>query len=135
MKWKSSYAIGVEAIDKQHERLFDISERIEELFLLPGHMDKFDEIVGIIEELKAYVIYHFNEEQQLMEKIQYPKYFSHLVEHQDFIEKINDFDLHELDHAQQQQLRELVDFIMTWLVEHVLEKDKAFATYCREKNM
>lgn len=87
MKWKSSYAIGVEAIDKQHERLFDISERIEELFLLPGHMDKFDEIVEIIEELKAYVIYHFNEEQQLMEKIQYPKYFSHLVEHQDFIEK------------------------------------------------
>lgn len=69
-----------------------------------------------------------------MEGIQYPKYFSHLVEHQDFIVKINDLDLYELDHKQQQQLRDLVDFIMTWLLEHVLEKDKAFAIYYQEKN-
>ena len=91
-------------------------------------------MVEIIEELKAYTMYHFNEEQKLMQSVQYPKYFSHLVEHQDFIEKMNALDIHELDKAQQEQIRGLVDFMMTWLVEHVLERDRAFATYYAERN-
>ena len=134
MKWKTMYGIGIDKVDEQHEKLFEISQRIEELFLLPRHIDKFDEMVEIIEELKAYTMYHFNEEQKLMQSVQYPKYFSHLVEHQDFIEKMNALDIHELDKAQQEQIRGLVDFMMTWLVEHVLERDRAFATYYAERN-
>lgn len=130
--WKDSYAVGVTMIDTQHKKLFEIAAHAEEILLMPEHLDKFDEIIEIINELKAYTVFHFSEEQGIMEKIKYPKYFSHCTEHQDFIEKMEAIDLSILDHCQQDELNDIIQFIVNWIVEHVLSRDMDLAKYYHE---
>ena len=55
---------------------------------LPDHVDKYDEIVKVLNELRDYVKYHFEQEEKLLLEIQYRQFFAHKVAHNDFIEYI-----------------------------------------------
>lgn len=134
IKWKESYNIGIDIIDEQHKELFEIAGRAEELLLLPENIDKFDEIIEIVRELTDYVAFHFSTEQNIMEKIKYPKYFSHRVEHDDFIQKINHMNIGAIDTDQHNQLLFIINLVIDWITEHVLYKDKAMAEYYHQLN-
>lgn len=129
IEWKKEYEINVPEIDKQHQKLFEIAASAEQLLLIPTDLDKYDDIVKIINELRDYVVFHFNSEQQLLQKIKYPKILSHIVYHNDFVEKINTIDLDKVDNMQQKNLIEILNFIMQWIAEHVLGDDRQWAQY------
>lgn len=124
LHWKDDYAIGVEIIDEQHKHLFEIGNKIYDLlenYLLD---DKYDKIVTIIKELGDYTKYHFKTEEDYMLQIRYPKYFSQKVEHDDFIKKIEEIDLKDLDQNQDKHIRDILTFVFKWVLEHILKKDK-----------
>lgn len=127
IQWKDSYRIGVDIIDEQHKKLFDLAEEAEGMLELPDHLDKFDDIVEIVNELRDYVKYHFAEEEKILFKIQYSKFFNHKVAHNDFIEYIYELDLEEMDKHQNEKVLELLRKLNEWLVEHVLIQDKEWA--------
>lgn len=132
IKWKDEYAIGIPLVDEQHKKLFEIAENAQDLLLMPDYLDKFDEITGIVDELKAYVVFHFSAEQEIMEQIKYPKYFSHRVEHQDFIDKMNKLSFDSIDQDQKSQLLHIVNLIIEWITQHVLERDKVMAEHYKQ---
>jgi len=122
--WKDEYSIGVELIDAQHQRLFEIGNDIYNLlenYLLD---DKYDKIMLIIQELKDYTKYHFKTEEEYMMQIKYPKFFSQKVAHDDFINKIEEFELQDIDQDQEKYIRELLEFVFTWILEHIVRQDK-----------
>lgn len=124
LHWKDDYAIGVEIIDEQHKHLFEIGNKIYDLlenYLLD---DKYDKVVTIIQELGEYTKYHFKTEEDYMLQIRYPKYFSQKVEHDDFIKKIEEIDLKDLDENQEKHIRDILTFVFKWVLEHILKKDK-----------
>lgn len=124
LHWKDDYAIGVEIIDEQHKHLFEIGNKIYDLlenYLLD---DKYDKVVTIIQELGNYTKYHFKTEEDYMLQIRYPKYFSQKVEHDDFIKKIEEIDLKDLDQNQDKHIRDILTFVFKWVLEHILKKDK-----------
>jgi len=129
MKWKPNYAIGIDIIDEQHKHLFDLAEAAEELLELPDHMDKYDEIISIVQELKDYVRYHFEEEEKLLLEMKYNRYFAHRVHHQDFIEEMEKIDIHTIDEHQKEELLKITSLVTNWLVEHVLAEDTKWAGY------
>ncbi|MNP86076.1 Bacteriohemerythrin [compost metagenome] len=59
-----------------------------------------------------------------MLSIKYKKFFSHKVEHDEFIKKLDDIDLNHLDTEQDKYLLNLLDFVVKWLITHIIEKDK-----------
>jgi len=59
-----------------------------------------------------------------MSRIGYRKILSQKVDHADFIEKINGFNPDSIDENQKEALLKLVDFLNTWLVEHIIKRDK-----------
>ena len=59
-----------------------------------------------------------------MESIGYKRILSQKVAHNDFIEKMDEFDTSEIDENQKDTLLDLVDFLAVWLVEHIYKKDK-----------
>ena len=80
----------------------------------------------ILEELKDYTNKHFQHEEEYMESIQYPKLDAQKRAHTAFIEKLVDINIHELDdidNNQQQYLEELIDYLLSWLSEHILKAD------------
>lgn len=125
--WKDEYTTGVASIDEQHRRLLEIANQAYELLKNNLYVDKYDEILAILEELKNYTVYHFQSEEKYMQSINYKKFLSHKVEHTDFINKITDLDLNNIDHNQDQAILEILDFVVAWIDSHILKRDKEIA--------
>ena len=120
---EKKYKIGVPQIDEEHEKLFEIGERAYQLLKDPYVIDKYDKIVEVIEELKAYTVYHFKDEEDYMESINYKRLFTQKIDHADFIKKINDVNLDKIDEDQDEAIMGILTFLNDWLVNHILEKD------------
>ncbi|NLW07801.1 MAG: hemerythrin family protein [Clostridia bacterium] len=129
LTWKDEYAIGVPLIDEQHQRLFAIGNRLYDLLENYIFDDKYDKIVAILEELKEYARYHFKSEEEYMLQIKYPRYFSQKVEHDDFISKIEQVELQNIDEDQDKYIRDLLNFVFDWILDHIIKKDKAIGSY------
>jgi len=124
IKWEEGYSIGVESIDEQHKQLFEIANRIYVLLKNELITDKYDKIIEIIDELKSYTIYHFNSEEDYMRSIGYKKFLSQKAAHNDFLEKMKNIDIKQIDNDQNEYLIGILDFVSEWLVEHILKEDQ-----------
>lgn len=120
---KEEYKIGIEAIDLQHQQLFEIAEEAYQVLKNDYTSDKYDSIVEIINKLKDYTVTHFQFEENFMESIGYKRLFTQKIEHAGFIEKISELDLDHMDENQEETLLELLEFLNNWLVSHIVEKD------------
>lgn len=121
---KEEYYTGIKLIDEEHKELFRIAREAYDVFQDNYIADKFDNIVSIIENLKQYASTHFSHEEAYMESIGYKKRFSHKIEHNEFLEKLNDIDFEQMDHNQTGTLLDILEFLSNWLVNHILENDK-----------
>lgn len=127
IEWKDDYLLGIEKIDEQHKELFNIAQEIYSLMKNQLITDKYDQINKLISKLKDYTVFHFSYEEKYMQSIGYRKFFSHKVEHDDFIEKINNVDLDKIDLDHEHYLIEILDFVVNWIAKHILETDRAYA--------
>ena len=121
---KEEYKIGVEQIDEQHKKLFELADKAYMLLKDDFTLDKYDKIVHIIEELKDYTIFHFKSEEEYMESINYKRLFTQKIEHEEFIKKIEAIDLRNIDEKQDESLVKILNFLNDWLTEHILKTDK-----------
>ncbi len=121
--FKDEFRTGYESIDEEHKRLFEIADRAYEVMTDDFIPDKYDYIVDILNELKDYAASHFKNEEDFMLSIGYKKLFSHKVEHSDFIDKLNEYDLDSIDENQRQVIFQLLEFLNDWLIHHILEND------------
>ena len=124
---KDEFKTGIEIIDNEHKMLFEIADKIYNLSKNEFIIDKYDRIVNLIEELKGYAALHFRDEEAYMESINYKKMFTQKVDHDNFIKKLNQIDLNDLDANQDEYIFDLLEFVNEWLVSHILEKDKLIA--------
>ncbi|MBZ9634946.1 bacteriohemerythrin [Clostridium sp. FP1] len=120
---KEKYKTGILLIDTEHEKLFEIGERAYQLLKSPYNMDKYDKIVEVIEELKAYTVYHFKDEEKYMESINYKRLFTQKIDHANFIKKIYEVNLSKVDENQDEAIMKILTFLNDWLINHILEKD------------
>jgi len=120
---KDEYKLGIDFIDEQHAKLFEIGERAYKLLKDSYSVDKYDNIVAIIEELRAYTIIHFRDEEEYMESIKYKRLFTQKIDHAAFIKKVSEVNLNKIDQNQDEYLMEILNFVAKWLVEHIIEKD------------
>ena len=120
----SNYEVGVPKIDAEHKQLFALIEETDRVIHSELLHDKYDEIVSIIEGLREYTLFHFNNEEAYMESIGYDGLEAQKMTHQAFIDKLNEIDLFSVDENQQESLEELIGFLLNWLVNHILKMDK-----------
>ena len=124
IKWKEEYRVGVALIDQQHQKLFEIANRAYNLLADEWRIDKYDDIIVILEELRDYALFHFSVEEEHMKKIGYQRFLSHKVEHDDFKKELNAVDLYKLDDDQETYLSNILSFVVTWIENHILKVDK-----------
>lgn len=120
---KKEFYTGIESIDTEHAKLFEIADATYMLLKDDFAYDKYDKIIQLIEELKEYAAFHFKNEEDYMERINHKRLFSQKIEHQAFIDKLNGLDLMKIDEEQDQYIEEILEFLNDWLVHHILEKD------------
>jgi hemerythrin len=83
----------------------------------------------LIDDLKEYTIYHFEDEEKIMEMYDYPGYREQKRVHDKFIEKIRNLDLEEIDEDTQQAVLKLLDFVYNWIRTHILGMDLKIKDY------
>lgn len=132
------FKTGVPLIDDEHRRLFEIIKDTNDLIHEQLLHDKYDEIMRLLSELRDYTEFHFKDEEQLMERINYPGLPSQKRAHTSFVERLVEIDLSELDDMddnQQEYLVNLIDYLLGWLSNHILGSDKKIGEYMRENNI
>ena len=118
------YVTGIESIDDEHRRLFEIADETYRLSKEEFLVDKYDQVRHILGELKDYVLLHFEHEEAYMESINYKKMFMQKVQHDQFREKVNNLDLDHLDENSDEMIDEILTFLTIWLINLILEHDK-----------
>lgn len=132
----SKYATNIAFMDEEHKTLFDIIRQANDLIHADYLHDKYDEIMKILSKLKNYTERHFKHEEEYMESIQYPKLEAQKRAHTAFIEKLVNINFHELndiDDNQQQYLEELIDYLLSWLSDHILKSDCLIPVWEKEQ--
>lgn len=122
-KWKDNFSIGIEEIDRQHKRLFEIGGEIYNLAILKDGQDHYDEIIALLNSLKDYTVYHFGFEESLMEKYNYDDIDKHKQQHDKFIEKLVEIEAQDIDARQKKVILDILDFIVNWISSHILGTD------------
>ena len=127
MKWNSTFAIGIEAIDKQHQTIFEHLLAIENSIAKrdPWHILHF-----FLIQLTDYVKFHLAVEEALLEIIRYPEIAHHRDMHARLIDQIDELE----DQLRQQVSAErLVGFFEDWFVRHVLSSDREYVAYVKKE--
>ncbi|MEL7563559.1 MAG: bacteriohemerythrin [Dehalobacterium sp.] len=131
-QWKTTYTVGITEIDNQHKILFEIGSKIYDLALLKDDYDHYDEIMKILDELRAYTKYHFGFEEKLMEKSSdVDSTNKHKLEHKLFIEKLEKVNIEDIDRAQNKAILEILQFTLNWITNHILHTDQKYFSYLR----
>ena len=121
---KDEYLTGIEFIDNEHRRLFEIANEVYELSINEFIADKYDNIREVLRELREYTKIHFTHEEEYMKSINYKKMFSQIIEHKEFVEKLDELDIDSLDENSDEMISEILEFLTNWLVNHILYSDK-----------
>ena len=84
----------------------------------------YDELLSIIHELTDYTVTHFADEEAYMEKIGYEGLAAQKNAHASFVARLESINLIELDENPQKYMESLIEFLLGWLINHILYSDK-----------
>ena len=109
---------------QQHQQLFCIVERAYQLVKSNDVITCYDELLSIIHELTDYTVTHFADEEAYMEKIGYEGLAAQKNAHASFVARLESINLIELDENPQKYMESLIEFLLGWLINHILYSDK-----------
>lgn len=118
------YKTGIELVDEEHKKLFEIIKDTNDLIYEEFVPDKYDAIIHIIGELKDYTVKHFSDEEEYMSSIGYEGIEAQKAAHMAFVDKLNRINFDDVDDNQHEYLCELTDYLLNWLSAHILKMDK-----------
>jgi len=127
MKWDDSFAIGIEAIDNQHKKIFEHLLAIENSVAKrdPWHILHF-----FVTQLAEFMKFHLEVEEALLEIIRYPERVEHRESHVRLMQQIDELEDQLRNKASGDSL---VGFFEIWFVRHVLNGDREYAAYIKKE--
>lgn len=133
--WKDEYNIGIDIIDKEHERLFKI---INKLFRFTDEKSKSQWACQEgIKFFKDHAAKHFTEEEGYMEAVGYERLAAHRHIHQEFRERTLpalEAELEQTDYSAD-AVGHFLGVCAGWLIGHTLMEDRAIAGKSRSRWM
>ena len=128
--WSEEYELGNDFVDSQHKRLFELVGNVGKYCLEGWDKNNLSETLDF---LLQYTVQHFNDEEALQVKYGFPEYENHKKLHEEFeaivIGKVSEFK----EKGSTKDLKETVnDFVITWLVNHILKEDMKIGAYIKD---
>lgn len=135
--WTKDYSIGIEEMDKQHQRLLVLINRVEIISQMDYKRDDFkSKSLEVIQDVLNYTIIHFSSEEVLLRMFDYPEYDKHKITHDKFVafviqkqKQSEEFFLNNRKSEMNLELEELYKFLKKWLLGHILKTDKEYTQF------
>ena len=129
MPWGHRLELGIPDVDTQHRELVSM---INELHRAMKQKKGSHEAGKILTRLAEYTVYHFGFEENLFETHGYPETHAHKKIHKDLVAKVTAFN-EEFTQGRAAISMDLMKFLTDWLKKHIMETDKAYAPFLKEK--
>ena len=131
IEWDDRLATGVTAIDSQHREIY---KRFNGLLKACERGHSRDEIVSILHFMNNYITHHFQDEEKLQRKAQYPELISHKHDHERLAKKFRALETRlQTTGATVQLVIQTGKLLSELLFEHIHEKDGALADFMRNR--
>lgn len=131
IRWSSDLETGIRAIDLQHEELIGMLNELNTAYSEGCDQTILDEVM---QQLAAYVIFHFGTEESLMGSLPHHKEHTneHRRQHERFIAQIDELRT-QAKETPQYTMGTLIDFLNEWLFGHILKSDRALGALLNQK--
>ena len=126
LKWEPQYSVGVEILDEQHRKLFDIVNDLTDEIEMGSK-----NLLPVIHDLVNYLSVHFKQESIVMMESNYPGYMKHSREHHDFTEKVKTF-LQDCERGDEELGTKMIVFLKEWIFNHTTRLDMEYAHYIKD---
>ncbi|SFV57756.1 Methyl-accepting chemotaxis protein [hydrothermal vent metagenome] len=128
LQWRDAYSMGEIEIDKQHKGLFDLSNEIYKL--VEAGVDDNEHFRELFMALNDYSIEHFIYEEMYIQEEGFPGLEEHIEQHLDFSTQLKKLCV-GID--KETHIKDIGEFVTTWLVHHVIEEDMKYKRYIETK--
>lgn len=127
--WSDTLQVGVDAIDKDHQVIIRILNKISRSSI------QRSELGAVIEELWDYTQYHFRREEKIMEVCGYTGLAEHRVHHQKLISEVTALTDEWHTYDDDVTLQKLRTFLRRWWVGHIATVDAKISKYAKGKDL
>ncbi|MEJ5285435.1 MAG: bacteriohemerythrin [Brevinematia bacterium] len=129
--WNENLSVGLTSFDEQHKKLVSIVNRLYDAMKEGKGRDVLGEVFS---ELIEYTKFHFKSEEEVMLKYDFPGYKEHLDEHNKLTKEVMELK-EKYDKGNIFITTEILAFLKDWLAHHILETDKKYGPFLKEKGV
>ena len=127
IEWDDRFKLGIQLIDRQHERLVFLTNNLH-LACLHSTQTANHYFVDTIHQLVDYVNFHFTTEEKLMRLLEFEGYSIHKKGHESFIKEVL-IQTEKFSQASHLVPNRFVHFLKDWILGHIAVCDKAMADF------
>jgi len=121
LKWKDEYLLGMEALDYEHQDLFDCLNQIYEQCSLKADYETVADCLG---RLQSRLAAHFALEENTMREMKNPHYAAHKAEHDRFLDEVTGAVAAFVEEFEHEDVDELAHRVQEWIVRHITTFDR-----------
>ena len=126
-QWTREYEVGVDQIDREHQHLFVLAERMHEAMLA---MEGKQFLHSLLDSLTNYTRYHFSHEEALMERSGYYDLVMHRQQHQALRAQVQAMQRRAAT-GETTMTIEVAKFLIDWLKLHTTTSDRKIAEHLK----
>jgi len=121
--WSDEYSVSVLAMDNHHKKLFDIMNQMHDSMKAGA-----DEAVlaKYISELVDYTVFHFGEEERMLEQVNYSGIDGQKRAHIAFVDKITEYKKESDEGMTIFAIPKVSKLGIDWLKEHIVTMDTKY---------
>ena len=126
-EWNDDLLVGNKSIDTQHMELVQLANDFHAGIQSGGLMAK----VYFLQTIKGAVQYvktHFENEEKIMQEIEYPFINEHKKEHENFVSQVSS-QIHNFEKEDNPDPTGFDKYLMDWILNHIANSDKKYSPY------
>lgn len=131
LSWNSSYSVGIDSIDAQHNVLF---QSLNDLHRAMLQGEGREVTAALLRELLGYLRNHFFTEEALLARNAYPKLAEHHQFHLELTNQLHDY-VQRLERGEPAISTNLVGFLRNWLTNHIKRQDRAYSSWLAQRGL
>ncbi len=131
IKWKDCYSVGITTFDEEHHVLVRVVNELYEALRDKKGDEALEKLLAILVE---YTEKHFSHEEQNMDKYAFPDAADHKEQHIILKNKIIDYQ-QKIASGETGLSPEIMKFLRYWLLGHIVETDKHFGAFLKDKSI
>jgi hemerythrin-like metal-binding protein len=131
IKWRESYTTGITSLDRQHQKLIGLINKLYKVIIKEDSSDSVEEVLS---KLIEYAEKHLREEEAILETNGYPDFANHIVLHQSYLEEVKTL-MAKVKKDKEAAVRDTYSFLRKWWLGHIVAEDQKYGEFLKAKGV